>query len=54
MERPERMICLIAGALLDLLEPALWVLAVLANVTAIHRIAFTWRATRETPRSPTS
>jgi soluble lytic murein transglycosylase len=47
MERPERMICLIAGALLDLLEPALWVLAVLANLTAIQRIVFTWRATRD-------
>src|SRR5262249_55495319 len=47
MERPERMICLIAGAVLDLLEPALWVLAVLANVTAVQRIAFTWRATRD-------
>lgn len=46
MERPERMICVIAGALLDLLEPALWVLAVLANLTALQRIAFTWRATR--------
>jgi len=48
MERPERMICLIAGALLDLLEPALWVLAVLSNLTALQRIAFTWRATRDT------
>ena len=47
MERPERMICLIAGALLDQLEPALWVLAVLSNLTAIQRIAFTWRATRD-------
>jgi len=47
MERPERMICLIAGALLDLLEPALWVLAVLANLTALQRIAFTRRATRD-------
>ena len=46
MERPERMICLILGALLDVLEPALWVLAVLANLTALQRIAFTWRATR--------
>lgn len=46
MERPERMICLIAGAVLDLLEPALWVLAVLTNVTALHRIAFTRHATR--------
>ena len=47
MERPERMICLIAGALLDLLEPSLWVLAILSNLTAIQRIAFTWRATRD-------
>src|SRR5438552_3665157 len=48
MERPERMICLIAGALLDLLETALWVLTVLSNLTALQRIAFTWRATRDT------
>jgi soluble lytic murein transglycosylase len=48
MERPERMICLIAGALLDLLEPALWVLAILANLTALQRIAFTRRAMRGT------
>ena len=47
MERPERMICLIAGALFDLLEPALWVLAVLANLTALQRIAFTRRAVRD-------
>ena len=47
MERPERMICLIAGALLHLLEPALWLLAVLSNLTALQRIAFTWRATRD-------
>ena len=32
MERPERLICLIAGAVLGLLEPALWVLAVLGNI----------------------
>src|SRR5206468_1887240 len=48
MERPERLICLIAGALLDLLEPALWVLAILANITALQRIAFTRRAMRDT------
>src|SRR4051812_47957244 len=47
MERPERMICLIAGAIFDVLEPALWVLAVLANITAVHRILFTRRMTVE-------
>jgi soluble lytic murein transglycosylase len=47
MERPERMICLIGGALLGVLEPALWVLAVLANITAVHRILFTRRMLAE-------
>lgn len=46
MERGERLVVLIAGGLLDLLAPAVWVVAVGANVTAIHRIAHTWRATR--------
>jgi soluble lytic murein transglycosylase len=46
MERPERMICLIVGAVFDLLEPALWVLAILANITALQRIVFTRRAMR--------
>jgi len=49
MERPERMICLIAGALLGLLEPALWILAILSNLTALQRILFTLRATRSMP-----
>jgi len=49
MERPERMICLIAGALLDQLEPALWVLAILANVTALQRIVVTRRLMSEPP-----
>jgi soluble lytic murein transglycosylase len=47
MERPERMICLIGGALFGVLEPALWVLAVLANITAVHRILYTRRVTSE-------
>jgi soluble lytic murein transglycosylase len=43
MERPERLICLTAGALFDVMEPALWVLAILANLTALQRIVFTRR-----------
>jgi CDP-diacylglycerol---glycerol-3-phosphate 3-phosphatidyltransferase len=46
MERGERMLVLILGALLDLLVPAIWVVAIGANVTAVHRIAHTWRASR--------
>jgi soluble lytic murein transglycosylase len=47
MERPERMICLIAGALFGLMEPALWVLAILANITALQRILYTRRQLRQ-------
>jgi len=46
MERGERMLVLIAGALFDVLIPAIWVLAIGANATAVHRIIHTWRATR--------
>jgi CDP-diacylglycerol--glycerol-3-phosphate 3-phosphatidyltransferase len=46
MERGERMLVLILGALLDLLVPAIWVVALGANLTAVHRIAHTWRASR--------
>jgi CDP-diacylglycerol---glycerol-3-phosphate 3-phosphatidyltransferase len=46
MERGERILALIAGALTDWLVPAVWVVAVGANVTAVHRIFHTWRATR--------
>ena len=46
MERGERLLVLIAGALLGVLVPAIWVVAVGANATAIHRIVHTWRATR--------
>src|SRR5262249_11693129 len=49
MERPERLLCLIAGGVFDLMEPALWVLAVLSNVTALQRILFTRRAMAESP-----
>jgi CDP-diacylglycerol--glycerol-3-phosphate 3-phosphatidyltransferase len=49
MERPERLIVLIAGGLFDLMTPALWVLAVLVNVTAIQRILYTRRVARQQP-----
>ena len=38
MERPERIIVLVAGALLGLLLPALWVLATLTLFTAAQRV----------------
>src|SRR5580704_10764898 len=47
MERPERVVLMIIGALSDRMPPVLWVIAVLANLTVIHRMVFTWQeATR--------
>jgi CDP-diacylglycerol--glycerol-3-phosphate 3-phosphatidyltransferase len=46
MERGERLLVLIAGALADLIVPAVWVVAAGANATAAHRIFHTWRTTR--------
>ena len=46
LERPERIVLIIIGAFADRMAPVLWVLAVLSNVTVIHRIIHTWRETR--------
>lgn len=47
MERPERLILLIAGALSGLLTPALWAVAALSHLTALQRIHHTWRVTSD-------
>lgn len=44
IERPERLIVLIAGATFNLLTPAMIALAVLTNLTALQRILYTRRA----------
>jgi CDP-diacylglycerol--glycerol-3-phosphate 3-phosphatidyltransferase len=49
MERPERVVLIILGALFarwGVMAPVLWVLAVLSTITVIHRIQYTWRMTR--------
>lgn len=47
MERPERIVLLIIGALFNRMAPVLWVMAVLSNLTVIHRIVHTWRESRK-------
>jgi CDP-diacylglycerol--glycerol-3-phosphate 3-phosphatidyltransferase len=42
MERPERIVLVIIGALFNRMAPVLWVLAVLSTITVIHRIRFTY------------
>jgi CDP-diacylglycerol--glycerol-3-phosphate 3-phosphatidyltransferase len=46
LERPERVVLIIMGALLDRMAPVLWVIAVLSNLTVIHRMIYTWQETR--------
>lgn len=47
LERPERLVLLIIGALFNVMAPALWVIAVLSTITVVHRIVYTWQRTRE-------
>ncbi len=49
MERPERIVLVLLGALFarwGVMAPVLWVLAVLSTITVIHRIAYTYEMTR--------
>jgi CDP-diacylglycerol---glycerol-3-phosphate 3-phosphatidyltransferase len=49
MERPERVVLVIIGALFahwGAMAPVLWVLAVLSTTTIIHRISYTYQQTR--------
>jgi len=45
MERPERLVLIIIGALANRMAPVLWVIAVLSTITVIHRMYYTWRQT---------
>ena len=46
MERPERLVLLIIGALFGRMAQVLWVIALLANLTVIQRMLHTWRETK--------
>ena len=46
MERPERLVLLIIGALFNRMAPVLWVIAVLSTITVVHRMYYTWQRTQ--------
>lgn len=46
LERPERVVLLIIGALVNRMAQVLWVLAVLSNITVISRMIYTWHETK--------
>src|SRR5215469_15554951 len=43
LERPERVVLIIIGALFNRMAQVLWVIAILSNVTVIHRMIYTWQ-----------
>src|SRR5580698_608619 len=51
MERPERLVLVILGALFNRMAPVLWVIAVLSTITVIHRMRYTWTRTQGPPVS---
>lgn len=46
LERPERIVLFIIGALFDRMAPVLWIIAVLGNLTVIHRMIFTYQESK--------
>jgi len=42
LERPERIVILVLGGLTNRMVAALWIIAVLSNVTAIQRVVYTY------------
>jgi CDP-diacylglycerol--glycerol-3-phosphate 3-phosphatidyltransferase len=46
MERPERIVLVIIGALFNRMAPVLWVIAALSTITVIHRIMFAYQQTK--------
>jgi len=49
MERPERIVLILLGALFNrwgLMAPVLWVLAVLSTLTVVHRVVHTYQNTK--------
>ncbi len=49
LQRPERLVLLIAGLILGLTLPVLWILAVMTNVTAVQRIHEVYVRASKTP-----
>jgi len=43
LERPERIVLVILGALFDRMAAVLWVIAVLSNLTVVHRMIYTFQ-----------
>lgn len=52
LERPERAVLVIIGALFDRMAPVLWVIAILSNLTVVHRMIYTWQECKRVEAGP--
>jgi len=43
LERPERIVLIMIGALFNHMAAVLWVIAILSNWTVVHRMIYTWQ-----------
>ena len=46
LERPERVVLIIVGALFTRMAQVLWVIAILSNITVVQRMIYTWQEAR--------
>ena len=46
LERPERIVLIIIGALANRMAPVLWVITVFSQLTVIHRVFYTYQQSR--------
>ncbi len=51
MERPERVVLVMIGTLFNRMAPVLWVIAILGNITVIHRMIYTYQETKRLEES---
>lgn len=52
LERAERVVLIIIGAVFDRMAPVLWVIVVLSNLTVIHRVVHTYRVSQQLAPPP--
>ncbi len=53
LERPERVVLFIIGALFDRMAPVLWIVAILGNLTVVHRMIFTFQEAKRLEEAQT-
>ncbi len=51
MERPERLVLVMIGALFNRMAPVLWIIALLSNITVVHRIIYTYQRTKSSQQA---